>query len=74
MIKIAFDMEISEAQVQTHKSVTLYLLLSALFLMASLCGIFSIPTFNNVAVTTLEGHQNVQKMVDKSNIVYRGRF
>jgi len=55
VIKIAFDI--------AHKSVALFLLLSALF--------SRFPSLKNVAVTILEGHQNVQKMVDKSNIVYR---
>jgi hypothetical protein len=72
VIKIAFDVAISKVQVQTHKSVALHQLLTALFLMAWCYFEFSCsPSFNKVVVTILEDQQNPQKIVDKSNIVYR---
>jgi hypothetical protein len=54
-IKIAFAMTISKAQGQTLKPVAVYL--PSFVLWPALCGIFSIPSFDNVAVIIIEGHR-----------------
>jgi len=62
VIKIAFDMAISKAQVQTHKSLAVYPLLSALFPMARSTWNFLDPLhFYILAVTISEGHQKYNK-------------